>query len=1357
MANIKHTELKSLKLDELKRLVRQKKIKDNSIPKETIKKNTDPDRKYFPVTSAQKNIWMLNQYLDDKKVYSIPLAITCQLKYEIDLRLVKQALMYLAHKHDILRTTFHLTGKEICQYVSDDAVFDFRYDDITYLPERDKKRQVEAMAKAEGNRCFDLTGGPLAYLYIVKTNSHEYVFLLSFHHIIADGWTVGLFLKEFIETYLSLLSGEITRKVEENLQFSDYALAEDQWHAEGKYQQGLEYWAKKLGNVQGILDIATDRPRPSKMNTAGSIMSLFFDGDFCQRLQTCAVQYNATQFHVILAAYEILLHKYSGQQEISIGIPFANRNQSVTQNIMGLFMNTLPLCFRIDPEITLSALVQITAKECEQSMAYQDIPFNHILDKIAYVRNPQVNPIFQAILTYQIFPHYQATSLFKYQPLKIDYGVAKLDLNLWVEKERDGLLFTMNYSTALFNGDTIQRMLADLRTILDAFIGQPKLAVRELSLLSHTERTNILAGCHSIPDISPAAVHRQFEQQACLIPNAIAVRCAGRTLSYKQLNQQANRLAHYLLEKGLSCGERVALLMAKSEDCVVALLAVLKAGGCYVPVDINLPQQQVDFILTNASVRYVLVESEERVTHVPCINVNQKFNNLPESNPQLEQPIDDLPAYIIYTSGSSGKPKGVKVNHSHLSHYCQAVTPVLDQKPGARYGMFSSFTTDLAHTMLFPALINQGQLEVIHSQHLSNPQKLFDYLATSPLDCMKVTPTHLAALLGTPESSKLIPKNLLVLGGEKVPVSLIQHIREFNGNCRIVNHYGPTECTVGVTTYNVPAELDRLENDYLPIGVPLKDSHVLVLDASQKLVPAKLPGEIYIGGAHLAAGYIDGTEKNRDGFIPHPYLAGQRLYRSGDKGRLLPDGNLEFLGRIDRQVKVRGYRVELTAIEDVLRQLPEVTNAAVIQCQLPTGATSLVAYLCGVGERYQATVQSELQKKLPHYMQPEQWVWLESLPLTSGGKINYTALPRLRPDTRQCTQEPKSETEHRLHDIYCAVLECNQVDTQKSFFSLGGNSINALQLIIEVNHQLGSFLSLGQLFENSSISQLATLLEQTVSPMASSLVMFNYGLPDNKPTLLMIHPAGGNILCYHPLVREMGADYPAYGLQVANFGQDAPHNHDIKSLAEFYLTQSGSLIQRTRLVLGGWSLGATIAFEMAQQLAQKTGVAPTVLVLDQPAPQVDIDNSVQMNKDERLVRFVRKVELFLGTSLNISCSVLTEMSEAQRSELFLTEFKRVHLVPDNISNREFQYFLVILRAHIHATDQYQGKIYPGKILVVEAEETLPGRTKLGEPGLGWQPLSYDRLKIINAMGNHVSMMQEPYITHIANQLREVLP
>ncbi|WP_279625690.1 non-ribosomal peptide synthetase [Xenorhabdus vietnamensis] len=1145
-------------------------------------------------------------------------------------------MAYLTQKHDILRTTFQQIEKEIYQYVSDDAVFDFCYDDITDLPERDKKQQIETMAKAEGGRYFDLSCGPLAYLHIIKSYSHEYVFLLTFHHIIADGWTVSLFLKEFIETYLNIFSGEITQKVEENRQFSDYALAKNQWSTEGKYQQGLEYWIKKLDDVQGMLDITTDRPRPLKMDTAGNIISLFFEGDFCQRLQTCAVHYKATQFHIILAAYELLLHKYSGQQEIIIGIPFANRNQSVTQNIMGLFMNTLPLCFRIDPEITLSTLVQITRKECEQSTAYQDVPFNCILDKISYVRNPQVNPIFQAILTYQIFPHYQETSLFKYQPLKIDYGVAKLDLNLWVEKEHDGLLFTMNYSTALFDCDTVQRMLVDLRTILESFIDQPQLIVRKLSLLSHMERSNLLLGCLPTTDISPTAVHRQFEQQACLIPDAIAVRCVGRTLNYKQLNQQANRLAHYLLESGLSCGERVALFMAKSEYCVVALLAVLKAGGCYVPVDINLPQQQIDFILTNASVRYVLVENEELVTNIPCIKVNQELNNMPESNPKPEQLLDELPAYIIYTSGSSGKPKGVKVNHSHLSHYCQAITPILAQKPGARYGMFSSFTTDLAHTMLFPALINQGQLEVIHLQHLSNPQELFDYLATLPLDCMKITPTYLAVLLRAPEASKLIPKNLLVLGGEKVPVSLIRHVRELNANCCIVNHYGPTECTVGVTTYKVPVELDKLQNDYLPIGTPLKDSHVLVLDTDQKLVSGKLSGEICIGGAHLAAGYIDDTEENSDRFN----LIGERLYRSGDKGRLLPDGNIEFSGRIDRQVKVHGYRVELTAIEDVLRQLPDVTNAAVIQCQLPTGETSLVAYLCGIEESHQDIVQSELRKKLPHYMQPEQWIGLKSMPLTASGKINYAKLPLPSSENNLYIQDPKDEIEHRLHDIYCTVLKCSKVDTHKSFFSLGGNSINALQLIIDINKHIGSTLSLGQLLENSSISQLATILKQTASLMNSPLVMFNQGLPNNKPTLLMIHPAGGNLLCYQSLMRELGTDYPTYGIQIVNFNQDASHHHNIKSLAEFYLAQSGNIIQRTKLVLGGWSLGATIAFEMAQQLVQKTGVAPTVLVLDQPAPQVNIDDSVQMNKYERLVSFVRKVELFLGKSFNISYSEL---------------------------------------------------------------------------------------------------------------------
>lgn len=1356
MTKISTAMLKSLSVDELKKLAREKKTQGAAAVGKIIKKNTDPARKYFPITRAQKSMWVLDQYLDDAKAYNTPYAITCKIEHDLDRQVVKKALTYLTQKHAILRTTFNVVEGEVCQCVSDDILFDFHYSDLSVLPEDERSEQVEKIARKEGRRHFDLSAGPLSYLRIIKTNHHEYVLLLTLHHIISDGWTVSLFFKELMEMYFRLLQGD-TPQTEGFLQFSDYALAENQWYATGEYEQGLTHWAKKLDGVQGVLEVATDHPRPPRMSTLGSIATQFFDHGFRQRLKTCAVQHSATQFHVILAAYALLLHKYSNQRDILIGTPFANRNQPDTQNMMGLFMNTLPLRFEINPEATLQDVLNSAHEESKQAQTHQAIPFNDILDKIACVRNPQINPLFQAALTYQVFPHSQNNTLFMYKPLKIDYGVSKLDLNLWVEEDRDGLLFTMNYSTVLFNPRTINRLLKDLRTLLEAFIDQPQLAVKDLSLVSATERQHLLAGCQPNPKSAPVAVHVQFERQADQIPDAVAVRCAGRTLSYRQLNEQANRLAHHLLANGLPQGASVAIFMPKSERCVVALLAVLKAGGCYVPIDMTLPKTHINFMLRDAAVHCVLVEHESPATTLPCISVDPVFNAISENSSPLPLLSDDAPAYIIYTSGSTGQPKGVRVNHTHLSQYCQAITPVLAQPAGARYGMFSSFTTDLAHTMLFPALINQGQLEVINKQQLNDPQALFTYLAAQPLDCMKITPTHLAALLVSPQANSLLPRDLLVLGGERVPLLLVRRIRQLTNSCRVINHYGPTECTVGVVTYTVPAMPESEQEFYLPLGKPLVDSHVLVLDPHTQLVPNGFPGEIYLGGAHVAAGYVGLEEQNRARFIPHPYLVGERLYRTGDKGRFLPDGNLEFLGRLDRQVKVRGYRVELAEIECALQQLPAIEIAAVKQCQLNEDDTLLVAYLCGSEESQLAEVQAALQSKLPQYMQPEKWVWLENMPLTSSGKIDYARLPSAHAVMSELSQKPEGETEQRVFDIYCRVLQRDQVDTRDNFFNLGGNSITALKLIIEINQYFSTSLSLGLLFEHGSIRQIAALLEQSEPRIISSLVMLNRGLEDSKPTLLMIHPAGGNILCYYPLARELGADYPVFGIQVANFSQDETYNHDLKALAAFYLTQAQAIIQRHNLVLGGWSLGASIAFEMAQQLQQTTGRTPTVLILDQPAPQVKIESSAQMNEHDRLAYFARKVERFTGASFDISGSVLAAMSEAQRSALFLKEFKRVNLVPDNISNAHFRHFLTILQAHISATDQYIGAKYAGNILVAEAEDILPDRIRQDEPGLGWQRLTNGTLTVLRSPGDHISMMNMPQINHTADQLRKVLP
>nr|WED70229.1 AMP-binding protein [Pectobacterium colocasium] len=550
----------------------------------------------------------------------------------------------------------------------------------------------------------------------------------------------------------------------------------------------------------------------------------------------------------------------------------------------------------------------------------------------------------------------------------------------------------------------------------------------------------------------------------------------------------------------------------------------------------------------------------------------------------------------MYTSGSTGKPKGVQVKHSQLSHYCQAIQPVLNLPSDARYGMFSSFTTDLAHTVLFPALIHQGQLDVITTELLRDPQKLFAYLAHYPVDCIKITPSHLATLLTSPQAEALLPRQLLVIGGERVPLSLIKRVREFHPPCRILNHYGPTECTVGVTTYPVPEDLSALSGDDLPIGKPLSDSHVLLLDPYHQLVPAGLPGEIYLGGSHVAEGYIGLPEQNHTRFIPHPYLEGERLYRSGDKGRFLPDGNLEFMGRLDRQVKVRGYRVELAEIEQALQQVANATHVAIKQNTLPHGEAVLTAYVCGITDAHQTEVKAALQKKLPDYMQPERWVWLEAMPLTASGKINYAALPLPSAEKRESLHTPENQRERDLHDIYRDILQNDAIDTQESFFTLGGNSLSALKLILNINQHFGTSLSLGQLFENSSIAQLARVIDEKGTQTQAARVTINRGQPENKPTLLLIHPAGGNVLCYSALARELGESYPVYGIQVPDFSVNQPYNADIKALAAFYLSQAGDIVHHSRLVLGGWSLGATIAFEMSQQLAGKRhnphGISP---------------------------------------------------------------------------------------------------------------------------------------------------------------------
>ncbi|CAM3924077.1 Linear gramicidin synthase subunit B [Vibrio aerogenes CECT 7868] len=1359
--------LKSGGLEALKKMARKRKERDGSAsaehsPLRSVTRCPDPQRVSFPLSNAQQSLWILDQYLDDRRAYNNPVAIRCEMKQPLDAAVMKRAFQFLIQRYDILRTTFHLQDGEIRQQVSAAIGTPFQYEDISHLSGPALDAYIRAQAKASCHQTFDLEKGPLLDYKLLGAGEKTYIILLTFHHIISDGWTVHVFFQRLMESYFQLLGGMTPAVSPDELQFTDYALAEAQWINDGAYQKELDFWQQRLAGASGRSALVTDHPRPQTMTTTGGQRSILLDHAFCQRMQSFAAHHQATVFHLILAAYQVMLHKYSGQNEVIVGVPFANRNHPATKEMPGLFMNTLPLRFDVKSRDTLLHVLEAAKKESEATAAHQDIPLNMILDAIHYQREPQVNPLYQAVLSYQVYPQARANPWFTFRPLKVDYGFAKVDLNLWVEEVDDDLLLTMNYNKALFEAHTIERMLTHLQMILQAMTDEPDCTIAGLSLLSEAEKQRYLEKRPS-EQTPQLPVHQQFEQQVQQMPEATAVRCESRTLSYQALNHRANSVAHRLLAHGLQGGDRVAIVMDKSEHYLVAVLAVLKAGGCFVPVDLKLPVQRQQQMLAQAEVTVILTDGSAPETDIAQINCREcEDGHLQQSlpNPQVAIAPDAL-AYIMFTSGSTGTPKGVCIGHAQLSHYCQAIAPVLNQDAGARYGMFSAFTTDLAYTMVFPALTQQGVLEIITPAQLEDPQALQACLASEPLDCMKITPGHLGAFLAASGAEDFLPRKLLVLGGERLRRSLIETVRSLNPACRIVNHYGPTESAVGVCACEVPSSLPELWGDVLPVGQPLNGSEILLLDEAMQPVADGIPGEIYIGGPQLAQGYAGLTAQTAERFVPHPWAEQARLYRSGDKGRRLSDGSIAFLGRLDRQCKVRGFRVELAEIESAMHQIPGIAQAAVCQWPSPVDATEsvLVAYWCG-DETVQPMLEMKLQSVLPHYMQPDQLIRLPALPLGASGKVDYRQLPapeRAEENNTPAKVDLTSETAQTVSALYAQALNRSAVDPLASFMALGGNSIIALKLVIEINKAFGCSLSLGVFVQHSSVTAMSAWLDQQDQDkpeQPASLVQLREG-PAGGPVFLLVHPAGGNVMCYNKLAEALGAECSVYGIQVAEFATTQDYNHDIAQLAAHYLKDAESVMHSPRLVIGGWSLGATIAFEMAAQFAERTGKSPDILVLDQPAPQARLDDALAMTESERLAYFAYKVGLFTGRKSHLSGDALAAMTELQQAACFLEEFRQAGLVPDNITAEHFRYFLRILRAHIAATDRYPGRPYPGRVVIAEAESLLEGRIRHAEPGLGWHTFTPQPVTVLPAQGNHISMMTSPYIEQLAATLRNV--
>jgi amino acid adenylation domain-containing protein len=1364
----------ALSADKIKMLVQKAAKEGHPLSLGKVKRQPR-DGKPFPMSYSQERLWFLCQLAPNSIAYHNPLAARLITLFSFDLDILERSLNEIVRRHEILRTTFDFVGGQFCQVIASELHLKISYQDLRQIQRPLREAEAIRIASLENQQPFNLNQGPLLRFKVLHLEDTEYILLIMPHHIISDGWSNGVFIRELAVLYAAFSENRSSPLPEPDLQYADYAVWQREWLQGERLHQLLTYWRQHLSGEIPPLRLPTDYPYPTDLSFSGSIETLTLPVDLTQSIKALSVREGATLFMTMLAAFKVLLYRYTGQLDLVVGSPVANRNRKEFENGLGLFVNTLALRTSVTGHSSFQEFLKQVRQVCQQAFMHQELPFEKLVEELHPQRNLASHPFFQALFVLQNAPlelEYPGVSV---HPLKIDYGTSKFELTLWLEETDQHLLLSMTYRKDLFKSDTIRRMLTHYQTLLAGIVANPNQRISHFPLLPN-EETHILMSWNRIGrmDIPNECFHQRFMAQVTATPNNVAVVCPQQQLTYAELNAKANQLARYLQRYGVAPEVTVGLLMDRSVSMIIGLLGILKAGGAYVPLDSALPKQRLTYILEDSQASVLVTEGRFQGTishpNIKTVCMDMVWSSIAqEDSSDIDTAFDsDTLAYVIYTSGTTGSPKGIGIEHRQLMHYIDAIWAEMGLSPGARFAALSTLATDLGNTTIFPPLCNGGSVVIVPYDLVFSPEQLASYFKQNQIDCVKLVPSHLSALLDSSCAEDILPQKLLILGGEAAPYALIDQLQRLSPCCRILNHYGPTETTVGVLTYHVPSSDTSVRNTYLPLGHPISNTQVYVLDAHLQPLPIGVSGEIYIGGEGLARGYLNQPSLTAEKFIPNPFAAtkGACLYKTGDKGRYLPDGNIEFLGRIDRQVKYRGFRIELQGIEAVLAEHPEVLRAIVL---IPKSDTQqrLIAYL--LLRKQGGTTEDELriflQAKLPNYMIPNSMVFLDWIPLTLNGKVDYGALPTvfLENPKRRYTA-PRDAVELELTKIWGSVLEVEDVSISDNFFDLGGHSLLAVRLMTRIEEVFGQYLPLTVLFEHGTIEYLAHMLRKSSTSLNQSPIV-TIQSKGSRPPLFFVHPAGGNVLCYYDLARYLRQDRPFYGLQVPMFGKSQVVHTSIQEMAKHYLKAVTEVSPRGPYLLGGWSMGGVVAFEMAQQLIKRGQEVPFLAILDQRAPAAEkqLDPEFQNNDAMQLALFVHKAELLIGKPLVLSYEDLRDRDTEEQARLCLERFKANELVPSDTELPYFRNFLEVQKAHNLATARYVPEIYSGTVVLFRSQEPLPKEetfkdaSEFGncqDPTLGWQRYVSNPIEIQPVPGNHITMMTSPHVQVLAEKLKD---
>ncbi|HLO84147.1 MAG TPA: amino acid adenylation domain-containing protein [Nostocaceae cyanobacterium] len=1059
---------------------------------------TIPRGENLPLSFGQERLWILDQ-LQGSTAYNEHGGI--RITGQLDVAAIKSAFAEVLRRHEVLRTNFPVVNNQPVQAIAPQAKTELKqldWRDITASIQEDKLRYY---AQEHAQMQFDLAADSLVNATLIQLGQQEWVLLIVMHHIICDYWSVNIFIQELGILYQSFSQGQQSPLPELAIQYVDYA----HWQRQridgelGKLQ--LDYWKKQLAGAPSVLQLPSDRPRPSVQSHRGEVQIFTLDSVLTAKLQQLSQNLGVTLFMTLLSAFSTLLYRYSNQNDILIGSPIANRNQAEIEPLIGFIANILVLRVQFGENLTFTQLLEQVREMTLQGYAHQDVPFEQVVEALQLERSLSYSPLVQVMFVFQNVPKkplvLPGVTL---QPFTSETQTAKFDLTLMIDESEQGLVGIWKYNTDLFDPETIARMAGHFQTLLTNVVIDPEQPINQLPFLTEAEKYQICQEWNHTQVKYPQdqCIHQLFEQQVQKTPDAIAVRCADQILTYRELNHRANQLAHYLQDLGVQPETLVGMYLERSVEMIVGLLGILKAGGAYVPLDPKYPQERLRYMLNNSQV-LVLLTQEKLLDFLPSFSANiisldtdwqAVISVQSQENPVCQNNINNL-AYVIYTSGSTGEPKGVAIEHKSILNYYYSITERLEFKPQSNFALVSTISADLGNTVIFPSLCTGGTLHVLSEQLVFDADGCAAYFQRYAIDYLKIVPSHLAALQASTTQNTLtqntvLPRQTLILGGEAASTDWVESIQALAPKCTIVNHYGPTEATVGVLTYQLEKNPQNIKCTTLPLGRPLANTQIYILDSYMQPVPIGVPGEIYIGGAGLARGYCQHPELTAQKFIPNPFddRFSPLLYKTGDLARYLPDGNIQFLGRIDQQVKIRGFRIELEEIATVLTTHPQVKEAIVIDREDTPNHKRLVAYITTDAD---ALASSELfaflKHQLPEYMIPSSFVILPALPLTPNGKVDRRALPV--PELEKVREDefvaPQTPIEQSLAAIWQEVLNLPQVSINDNFFAIGGDSILSIQVVSRAK-QVGIQITPKQLFQYQTVAELARVAN-TATPL----------------------------------------------------------------------------------------------------------------------------------------------------------------------------------------------------------------------------------------------------------------------------------